>query len=50
MTPRAIVALADEPPPDSIHHGTLGLLVAFAIAGAAIAVGLWLAKRRGGNR
>lgn len=50
MIPRAIVALADEPPPSSVNHGLFGLVVALAIAAGAIAAGLWLAKRKGGTK
>lgn len=43
-------AYADEPPPASSHLGTLGPVIAIALAAAAIAGGVWLAKRRGGKR
>ena len=50
MIPRVIVALADEPPPSVWDHGVISLALALAIAGAAIAAGIWLAKRRRGKR
>ena len=50
MIPRAIVALADEAPPPAAG-GSVALYVALGVAGVALALGLWLAKRRkGGSR